>query len=176
MKRLLPMRLQRRRGVSLIEVMVVISMGTIFLSLTVGTIHLLMRAQSTAGKALLQTQTLCRLSEQFRRDVHAATAAEVTPAAEDKPAVLKLTLPGERSVTYELDQHQVRCIRQQAETTHRDQFSFLAGTKITAQQEDGLIRLTLDPSGVAETQQSATWKQPVPVEALLSRDQRFVKP
>lgn len=59
-----------RRGVSLIELLVVMSAATVILTLSTGLIHRIMHAQSKArGLAEIERTTL-RLGNRFRRDVH----------------------------------------------------------------------------------------------------------
>lgn len=86
-----------RRGISLIEMMVVISSLAILLGLSAVMIQLLLRLGSDAQARRSAAASLGRLAEQFRADVHASEAAEIRPAAG-----LRLKLDRDVVVDYEL--------------------------------------------------------------------------
>lgn len=65
-----------RRGVSLIELMVVIAIITALFSMVGVVFHRLFLSEQVAMRAALTERTVSRLADQFRRDVHAATAAQ----------------------------------------------------------------------------------------------------
>jgi prepilin-type N-terminal cleavage/methylation domain-containing protein len=65
------------RGVSLIEMMAVISVLAVLIGLCAVTIQLLMRVGSEAQARRTQTAALGRLAEQFRQDVHASDDAQL---------------------------------------------------------------------------------------------------
>ncbi|HET6425618.1 MAG TPA: hypothetical protein VFG20_18155 [Planctomycetaceae bacterium] len=87
-----------RRGKSLVELLVVISMLGAILGTTGTVIHRLMRAERAVETDLQRNRTLTSLAEQFRSDVHAATRAEVA----DEGRGLTLTLPS-ATVTYAIN-------------------------------------------------------------------------
>ncbi len=92
----------KRRGKSLVEMLVVITLlgGLIATSGTV--IHRLMRAERAVSADLVWQRNVTELAEQFRADVHAATNAVVI---EDGNG-LNLTLP-DGAVTYAISKHGV---------------------------------------------------------------------
>ena len=64
-----------RRGVSLIELMVVISIVTVLFGMVGVVFHRLFLAEQVAMRAALTERTVSRLAVQFRGDVHASTVA-----------------------------------------------------------------------------------------------------
>ena len=66
----------------------VVATTSVIMTLTVGTIFVLMRAESSGATALSKSSTLSRLATDFRRDAHAATEARLVPANADEPAKL----------------------------------------------------------------------------------------
>jgi prepilin-type N-terminal cleavage/methylation domain-containing protein len=70
-----------RRGVSLIELLVVITVLAVLLGLCAITIQLLLRVGSDAQARRSAAASLGRLAEQFRADVHACDDVEVRPSA-----------------------------------------------------------------------------------------------
>lgn len=86
-----------RRGISLIEMMVVISALAILLGLCAVTMQLLFRVESEAQARRSAAAALGRLAEQFREDVHACQDAELRPQA-----ALRLKREGPVVVDYEI--------------------------------------------------------------------------
>ncbi len=82
-----------RRGISLIELMVVMTGVAVILGLCAVTIQALMRVNGDAQARLSASATFARLASQFREDVHASDDIQFTPAA--KAGVPKAT-PGMR--------------------------------------------------------------------------------
>ena len=70
-----------RRGSSLIELLVVITVVAVLLGLCAVTIQVLLRVEADAQARRSASATLGRLADQFREDVHACDVAEVRPAA-----------------------------------------------------------------------------------------------
>jgi prepilin-type N-terminal cleavage/methylation domain-containing protein len=85
------------RGVTLIEMLVVITVLGVLLDLCAVTIQLLMRVGSNAQARRGAAAALGRLAEQFREDVHACDDAQLRPSAG-----LRLTLDPRVVVDYEV--------------------------------------------------------------------------
>ena len=82
-----------RRGVSLVELMVVISVITILFSMVGVVFHRLFQSEQVSMRAALTERTISRLSDHFRRDVHAAmTAMHAMRAEAGKESPLSLVL------------------------------------------------------------------------------------
>ncbi len=69
----------RPRGVTLIEMMVVVSVLSVLIGLCAVTIQLLMKVGADAHSRREAASALGRLAEQFRADAHAAESAEIRP-------------------------------------------------------------------------------------------------
>jgi hypothetical protein len=70
-----------RRGVSLLEMLVVITGLSVLMGTCAVTIQLLLRVSSDAQSRRSASATLGRLAEQFREDVHGCDAAQLGPSA-----------------------------------------------------------------------------------------------
>src|SRR4051812_16828060 len=70
-----PDRTTRHRGVSLVELIVVMSAASVILSLSAGLIHHIMHAETAARSLATVERTSLRLAAALRRDVNAATSA-----------------------------------------------------------------------------------------------------
>ncbi|MGD9646188.1 MAG: type II secretion system protein J [Pirellulales bacterium] len=88
--------LGRRRGMSLVEVIVAAGMGAIIASLAVTALVVAIKNSDAAHEQLARQVEVSRLGRQFRRDVHAAVDA--APGTE--PLLVTLT-DGERRIEYQ---------------------------------------------------------------------------
>jgi len=91
----------RRRGLTLIELVMTIGIGSVVFGLTVTLLASILRTERTARQHLAETQTIGRLAHQFRRDAHAAASAELAPAANSGPATLRLAMQDGSQVDYQ---------------------------------------------------------------------------
>src|SRR5262245_9002199 len=88
-------RQRRRAGFTLVEMMIVISLSSIVLA-TIGIVFQGLRsAQRAIGDHQTAIDSIARLAQQFRADVHSAEAAEI--AAADLEAAASPADAGERS-------------------------------------------------------------------------------
>lgn len=70
----------RRRGWTLVEMLVVSAVLTLLLAIVASVTHTMYRAQRSTRHGVISRRILTRLSLQLRDDVHAARQAEVGPA------------------------------------------------------------------------------------------------
>ncbi len=63
---------RRRRGYSLVEALVVMTVGTALLAMAMSVLYLLKETQVQARQGLVDGRTVVRLADQFRDDVAAA--------------------------------------------------------------------------------------------------------
>ena len=112
----------RRRGVTIIELMVVITALAILLGLTIGLMHSLLKLDRGARAHFVETSARARLAHQFRRDVH--EAARVVPDA--KP--FRLVRGDGRVIEYQARAGQILRAERKSETDeavdHRETFRF----------------------------------------------------
>jgi type II secretory pathway pseudopilin PulG len=123
----------RRRGITLIEMLVVITAVATALGLCAVTIQLLLRLK-TDGQSRLNAQVgLERLARQLRSDVHAAALAQVdaAPARDGKAPDLRLSLGPKHGVVYEPTKSAVmRVESQDGNVTRRELYALPAAREI----------------------------------------------
>ncbi len=75
--------MKRRSGFMLIELLVVITVGSVMMGIAVGLLYTLMQMDGKSRESSQDLAGLARLAEQFRADVHAASAW--TPLGQSAP-------------------------------------------------------------------------------------------
>lgn len=89
-----------RRGWTLIEMLITLSvMGTITV-VAVKTLGAMLRAEYTGVEHVARLMTTSRMARQFRADVHAASKVEIAPDLPTKP-LLVVTIDDTRQIQYE---------------------------------------------------------------------------
>jgi hypothetical protein len=134
-----------RRAASLIELLLAMSACTVILTMSVALIHRIMHVQSKTRAIDDGERAALRLSEHFRRDVHAAASAEADSANLAGGAVLRLKLSGRRSIEYRhAEGTVVRVLLDGEDTGGREQFSFPGDIELTVRDESpGLVTLSI---------------------------------
>ncbi|MDZ4783864.1 MAG: prepilin-type N-terminal cleavage/methylation domain-containing protein [Planctomycetia bacterium] len=89
----------KRRGTSLLEMAIVISILTVLLSAAAMLLASLVMHTGRQRSTYHEAQVTTRFAAALRRDVHEAVAIDVS-AADTTPARLQLTLPGDERVEY----------------------------------------------------------------------------
>lgn len=87
--------MNRRRGSSLVELMMCMTAGSTLMLVAIGLVHQTLTVSSQASQQVDHDRTLARLATQFRRDAHAATEASA-----DAETELRLSLSDETEVIY----------------------------------------------------------------------------
>jgi type II secretory pathway component PulJ len=90
-----------RKGITIIEVMIVVTCVGVVLGLCAVTIQALLRLEKDGQKRYLSQASLERLARQLRIDAHAATGARVEAVRKGESAILNLSLGSKHSVMYE---------------------------------------------------------------------------
>src|SRR3972149_5845862 len=117
-----------RHAVSLIELMVVLSACTVILTMSAALVHRVMHAQSKTRAFFDIERSALRLSNQFRRDVHQATAALAGADNLGDGVFLRLELPDNRSVDYyDQEGDVVRILAHDGDALSREEFPFPPG-------------------------------------------------
>lgn len=115
--------MNKRRGMTLLEVMWCVTFATALLSLTALVVSRTMRASARAADHREALVVLDRLGEQFRRDVHAAGSAVVETVGE-RPVKLRLADAQDEVVEYEIAAGAIRRVVTDATgKTRRDSFA-----------------------------------------------------
>jgi hypothetical protein len=93
--------LGRRRGISMIEMMVMMTAVAALLGMTVIVLQLLMRLDADGRGRLERAGAIGRLSRQFRSDAHAASGVEIVAPDPMKPPTMRMTPGPNRTVEYQ---------------------------------------------------------------------------
>jgi type II secretory pathway pseudopilin PulG len=110
----------RRRGSSILEMSIVITILTVLLSAAAMLLASLVTHTGRQRATYHEAQVATRFAESLRRDVHAALSIEVS-AADATPAWLQMTLPAGEQVEYVVvDSGVVRRLRNGDEIRHRE--------------------------------------------------------
>lgn len=146
--------MKARRGVSLVELLVVMTACTALLTTSAVVLHRMMHAQTKTRDFLAVQRNSLRLSEQFRSDVHRAKSA----ATDDLAAgtVVRLQLDESQTVEYRHSEGTVqRGLLDNDEIVAREEFAFASGSKLAiSREEPDLLTLSVtrepdDPGGPA---------------------------
>lgn len=160
-----------RRGVMLVELVVVMSSATIVLSMSAVLIHRIMRVQSSAYEFFDVERSALRLSSQFRSDVHAATDASLQVA--DNETILTLQLADDQTVRYErAEANVVRLLFKNGDIVARESFSFPADTRWTIEEHSDPRRLVISLDN--QTPDPVPQKDSAPQNALRSASLRSI--
>ena len=170
----------KRRGVSLIEMLVVISMMTIVIGLVGMTFHLLLRSERLVAQSFVTERTISRLAIQFRDDVHQSETGVLTGGSEnDKPALTLGNTSGNQIRYVVIAEGLVRLLETHDRVTARDDFrlpechiSIFAGSD----GESSLRRLVIERPGAAlvKKHQEAVPLRAMQIDAYLTRKDRLV--
>lgn len=118
---------RRRKGITLVEILVAISISSTVISMTGVCIHGLYRAQQATQKAIDSQASVARLAHQIRVDCRAATVANIGDAGSSLS--LKLGKGQQIQYTFAVD----RVTRQRLiddEVLHRDAFLTASGVTV----------------------------------------------
>ncbi len=160
-----------RRGYSLIETTVVLTIGAVVMGIGVGTLHLLLRTEQTGRDRVPQARVLARLAEQFRSDV--AAAVRWAPAA--RQGEWRFVLMEDRLVTYRALPGQIEWDERMAGKRLRRESYVLPGgcsAAITVQSKATPVVASLV---IADPGTPLATRREMRVTAVLGKDHRFTK-
>jgi hypothetical protein len=169
-----------RRGVSLVELLGLMSSCTVILTMSAVLLHRTMRAQIDTRAFVDIERSSSRLSQQFRDDVHQATAATLGDAKLKENVFLQLQLPQETSVEYSRRDGAVsRNVSHSGKVMARDEFAFEQLDKVAIVEEGSPKRIVLTitnplPEPTADKREQLKSLKSVPVslqvEAVMNRN------
>ena len=121
-----------RRGITIIEVMVVVTGAALLLGLCAVSIQLLMKLNADVQGRYGEALALERLGRQLRADAHASQTARIVRNETEKeagsPAGLRLTLQPEHVVVYDFgDGGLVRTESRAGKTVRHERFTLVRG-------------------------------------------------
>jgi type II secretory pathway pseudopilin PulG len=159
-----------RHGFSLVELIVVITVETAVLGLAVGLVGHVMGSQRQSRRNLEYGMAWDALCDQFRRDAHAAAAANTA-----NPRVQELKLPDQTRIVYQALESGIQ--RQElydgqvlAQEVYRLRPGFRLQFEAELAAKQALLRLQVYPPAGADGHELS----PGQCEAVLGRDRRFV--
>ena len=164
-------RKTRRRGYSLIEMVVVVGAVTIVLSMCGLTLHALMRLDRSGRRGFDDASTVARLARQFRKDVRSASAAK-TNAADDEKSRLDMNIHDKQTVTYALEGIKLIRTEKQADgkVLNREGYRVDRIGPVGFEMKGSWVRLKLERMSANG---AALPKPPIAVEARLGKDDAF---
>lgn len=173
-----------RRGVSLTELLLLMSSYTIILSMCAVLLHRVMRVEIDSRSFVDAERTSQRLSRQFRQDVHQATTAELDGSKLKNDIFLQLQRPDSQTVAYSrVNGNVLRTVSHSGKSMAREEFAFEPSCKLAIRQDESPKRLVLSITSPALESTSDKAEQlqsyrAVPVglylEASISRDAAFM--
>ncbi|MHB8901968.1 MAG: prepilin-type N-terminal cleavage/methylation domain-containing protein [Thermoguttaceae bacterium] len=113
-----------RRGFSLVELLVVLSVSTAMLMVAMSVLYLLKQTQVASRQRLDAARMLTRLSDRFRADAHGASRLEwvADDAALTDATAWKFTLDRDTTVVYEIRTEGVRRLETGSRGSVRDDY------------------------------------------------------
>jgi prepilin-type N-terminal cleavage/methylation domain-containing protein len=165
-----------RRGYSLVELTVVMTVGATLMGIAVTLLGVLLQAERSGRTHAGQNASLGRLADQFRRDVRAATAPLAAEKNDVGETVWRLDLAAGRSVWYVADEDEIVREERIGRTILRQESYTLPKGSFAAVAADGsagpsIVRLTIVP-----TDASLRPGREIRIEAVLGQDRRFAEP
>lgn len=163
--------MKRPRGISLVELLLALTACSAILTLSTGLLIRIMRAEMRSRAVADGERTALRLSRTFRGDVWSATEATFSPVSPD--SLVRLTLPGKRSVEYlRAAAGTMRILRRGGRIVARDGFAFSETARVTVERvSPGDLMLEVHPEATPDADAVITWLQ---VRASLSRNADLV--
>ena len=128
----------QRRGITLVELMVVVTMSGVIFSAAAVCLHSMYRADQRVRQETLHRSAVSRLARQFRTDAHRAVAAR---QLDDNPADaqgLVFAGPSKRTIEYRVQDSEIlRTVKDGEQVRHRDAFRLERGARVAWQIDDG---------------------------------------
>jgi prepilin-type N-terminal cleavage/methylation domain-containing protein len=134
-----------RAGVSLIELIVVMSAASIILSLSAGLIHRAMHAETRARNLAAVERTSLRLSAAVRRDIHSAVTAATDSTQLADGIFLRLDTSTAQRIEYRRDGRAIHRLQFEHDAVvAREQFAFPSDFNLQMRSETpALLTFTL---------------------------------
>jgi hypothetical protein len=172
-----------RRGVSLTELLVLMSSCVLILQMSAMLLHRAMRIE-VDSRSFIETERSCaRLDHQFRDDVHDAISVSINNAKPTDGEFLLLQLPQDQTVAYSRSNGNIgRVMSREGKVIGRDEFTFQPSCKVDVREEELPKRVILSITSPPLDETSGKVKQlqslkAVPVgllvEACIARNEHL---
>jgi prepilin-type N-terminal cleavage/methylation domain-containing protein len=160
-----------RRGYSLIEMLVVMTVGAVVVGISVAMLHALLRTEQTGRDRVPQARILARLAEQFRSDVGAA----LRPIPGAQPTEWQFALTGDCVVTYRALPGEVRRDeRTGGKRVRQESYVLPRGCSAAITVQSKAVPAVASLVIVADAAHPAAGRE-MRVTAVLGKDHRFTK-
>lgn len=114
--------MKTRRGVSLIEALIVISTMSVVATLGATMVFFLMRAEGRSTRHFLMNRTISRLADRFRRDANTALDVEVLVDANGTPNRIRLAQHDRQIVFQSDDERVIRLVEREEKVLSRETY------------------------------------------------------
>jgi prepilin-type N-terminal cleavage/methylation domain-containing protein len=169
----------KRRGVSLVEMLVVIAVTTVITTLGATMIVALMRSEGDGARALARTTNLARLARDFRRDVRAGTDIQIRAEDAEQPAEMIVRVAADTAIIYRVQEDAVvRLERRDGENAGVETYALPEGHGRFEQRDDGRLAALVysRPATVRSPGGPSILHHEFRIEAAPGRDLRFATP
>ncbi len=168
--------MRSRRGFSLIELLIVLSVGTAMLMVAMSVLYMLKETQVTMRQRLTEGRMITRLADQFRDDVHAASRIERVSGEAPSPdkAVWQFAVGPDTVVRYEVGDGAVRRARLAGTDKIQEDYRLPAGMIATISGAEGDSALAA--LRFAARDPNVVQRRPVQIEAVLDFANRHTAP
>ncbi len=165
--------MRNRRGFTIAELLVVLSVVAVILPMAGGTVFVLLRAQSRSAETLRDAMAITQLSHSFRTDAHDAQSARLAAPNRDNDGVI-LDLGGSRTIEFrtEPDGFVTRIVRHNDKVEGRERFRVgSAVTKFAIAEAGKEVAITISPRmrGIVVTNETVS-PPGIRIAAILGRN------
>lgn len=130
----------QRRGITLVELMVVVTMSGVIFSAAAVCLHGMYRADQRVRQESLHRSAVSRLARQLRTDAHRAVTARQLDDSPDGDQGLVFAGPWKRTIEYRVQDSEIlRTVKDGDQVLHRDAFRLQRGARVAWQIDDGRI-------------------------------------
>lgn len=178
--------MKQRHGYTLVEMLAVISVTSILMGIATMTLFALMRNERAGRDHVLHTQSLIRLADRFRSDVH-ATHVDQTSLGDSDGELIRFHPEPSRTVAYRQLQRQItRTEQSDGDSKHIEVFVVPHGAIATAKLDregQTTVRLSVGPLAevlpVRPSESATDTDEPtgmsLEIHATPARDHRFLR-
>jgi prepilin-type N-terminal cleavage/methylation domain-containing protein len=164
-----------RRGYSLVEMTVVMTVGAILLGIAVTLLGALLQADRSGRAHIERNTTLGRLADRFRRDVHAGRGQPVAEKNKAGELTWRFDLDGACSVLYMAGLDEMVRQERVGKTILRQESYALPEDHRATIAVDGSAGSRIVSLTIAPTESSLRPGHEIRIDALVGRDHRFAK-